>query len=64
MYLMYYEDDKGNRVYSLKKVAPDGSATRSAHPARFSPDDQFSKHRIALKKRFNILPTQQEPIEL
>ena len=34
-------------------------ATRSAHPARFSPDDKFSSQRITLKKRFGILPTQQ-----
>jgi H/ACA ribonucleoprotein complex subunit 3 len=32
-------------------------------PARFSPDDKFSKQRIVTKKRFNILPTQQPPVE-
>lgn len=26
-------------------------ATRSAHPARFSPDDKFSRQRVTLKKR-------------
>ena len=26
--------------------------------ARFSPDDKFSKQRITIKKRFNLLPTQ------
>lgn len=41
MYLMYYLDEKGIRVYTLKKTAPDGSPTQSAHPARFSPDDKF-----------------------
>jgi H/ACA ribonucleoprotein complex subunit 3 len=40
-------------------VAPDGSPAASAHPARFSPDDKFSKERITTKKRFNLLPTQQ-----
>jgi len=43
----------------LQKVAPDGSPAASAHPARFSPDDKFSKERITTKKRFNLLPTQQ-----
>jgi len=33
--------------------------TMSAHPARFSPDDKYSRHRVTLKKRFGILPTQQ-----
>ncbi len=35
-----------------------GIPTSSAHPARFSPDDKFSKERITCKRRFNILPTQ------
>jgi len=61
---MYYMNEKGERVYTLKKTAPDGSPTQSAHPARFSPDDKFSKQRVALKKRFNLLPTQQPEIEL
>ena len=55
---------EGKRVYTLLKVAPDGEATKSAHPARFSPDDKFSRHRITLKKRFNLLPTQQEEEKL
>ena len=58
MYLMYYADETGNRVYSLKKTTPSGSVTKSAHPARFSPDDKFSRHRVTLKKRFNVLLTQ------
>ena len=59
MYLMYYADENGNRVYSLKKTsAVSGEATKSAHPARFSPDDKFSRHRVTLKKRFNVLLTQ------
>lgn len=27
--------------------------------ARFSPDDKYSRHRVTLKRRFGILPTQQ-----
>lgn len=55
MYLMFYEDEEGKRVYTLNKVAPDGQATKSAHPARFSPEDKFSRERILMKKRFNLL---------
>jgi len=52
---MYYLDKDGNRVYTLKKKTPDDEKiTESAHPARFSPDDKFSRHRIACKKRFGI----------
>eukprot|EP00304_Pavlova_gyrans_P010801 CAMPEP_0206035142 /NCGR_PEP_ID=MMETSP1466-20131121/1876_1 /ASSEMBLY_ACC=CAM_ASM_001126 /TAXON_ID=44452 /ORGANISM="Pavlova gyrans, Strain CCMP608" /LENGTH=64 /DNA_ID=CAMNT_0053409491 /DNA_START=14 /DNA_END=208 /DNA_ORIENTATION=- len=58
MHLMYYHDAAGKRVYTLKKVAPNGEPTTSAHPARFSPDDKFSGQRIECKKRFNILPIQ------
>lgn len=47
-----------------QKIAPDGTPTKSAHPARFSPDDKFSRERITCKKRFGILPTQQAAIEL
>ena len=54
---------QGKRVYTLKKEDPSGAPTNSAHPARFSPDDKFSKERITCKKRFNILPTQQEPVK-
>jgi H/ACA ribonucleoprotein complex subunit 3 len=54
MHLMYYIDNDGNRIYTLKKEAPNGKVTESAHPARFSPDDKFSRHRVACKKRFGI----------
>ncbi|XP_076470306.1 H/ACA ribonucleoprotein complex subunit 3-like [Babylonia areolata] len=57
MYMMYYLDDQGKRVYTLKKVDPNGRPTLSAHPARFSPDDKFSAERITIKKRFGILLT-------
>lgn len=33
----------GQRLYTLKKVAG-GEVTKSAHPARFSPDDKFSRY--------------------
>ncbi|XP_044755109.1 H/ACA ribonucleoprotein complex subunit 3 [Coccinella septempunctata] len=59
MYLMYYLDDKGKRVYTLEKTAPDGKPTISAHPARFSPEDKYSKERIMIKARFGLLKTQQ-----
>ena len=43
MHLMYNEDPvTGERVYTLKKVL-DGAVTKSAHPARFSPDDKYSR---------------------
>jgi H/ACA ribonucleoprotein complex subunit 3 len=42
----------------LQKMTPAGAPTSSAHPARFSPDDKFSKERITTKKRFGLLPTQ------
>ncbi|KAL4234558.1 snoRNP complex protein [Mactra antiquata] len=59
MYLMYYLDDAGNRVYTLKKTDPNNKPTMSAHPARFSPEDKYSRQRVTLKKRFGILLTQQ-----
>ncbi|GLA62466.1 snoRNP complex protein [Aspergillus tubingensis] len=49
----------GKRVYTLKKVTEDGRVTKSAHPARFSPDDKYSRHRVTLKKRYGLLLTQQ-----
>ena len=61
MHLMFYTDAAGKRVYTLKKQDPEGRPTQSAHPARFSPDDKFSRHRVSIKKRFGILLTQQPP---
>ena len=58
MHLKYYLDSEGKRVYTLQNVDPEGKPTLNAHPARFSPDDKYSKYRILLKKRFGILPTQ------
>ncbi|KAG7191313.1 snoRNP complex protein [Scheffersomyces spartinae] len=56
MHLMYTLDTEGKRVYTLKKLTDDGEITKSAHPARFSPDDKYSRQRVTLKKRFGIKP--------
>ena len=58
MYLRYYLDENGKRVYTLQVTLDDGSYTLNAHPARFSPDDRFSKERIECKERFGLLLTQ------
>lgn len=55
---MYTLDENGNRVYTLKKITDVGNITKSAHPARFSPDDKYSRHRVTIKKRYGVLPTQ------
>ncbi|XP_029447310.1 H/ACA ribonucleoprotein complex subunit 3 [Rhinatrema bivittatum] len=59
MFLQYYLNEQGERVYTLKKMDPNRRPTCSAHPARFSPDDKYSRHRIIIKKRFGLLLTQQ-----
>ncbi|XP_069820248.1 H/ACA ribonucleoprotein complex subunit 3 [Dendropsophus ebraccatus] len=59
MFLQYYLNEQGERVYTMKKVSPIGQPTSSAHPARFSPDDKYSRHRVSIKKRFGLLLTQQ-----
>jgi H/ACA ribonucleoprotein complex subunit 3 len=52
MHLMFAADPStGKRIYTLHKVR-EGTVTKSAHPARFSPDDKWSRHRVALRKRF------------
>ncbi|XP_031622194.1 H/ACA ribonucleoprotein complex subunit 3 [Contarinia nasturtii] len=58
MYLMYTLNENGDRVYTLKKQTDDGTPTISAHPARFSPEDKYSRQRITIKKRFGLLLTQ------
>jgi H/ACA ribonucleoprotein complex subunit 3 len=55
---MYTLDPSGKRLYTLKKVVG-SEVTKSAHPARFSPDDKYSRHRVTLKKRYGLLLTQQ-----
>ncbi|KAK3328256.1 nucleolar RNA-binding protein [Cercophora scortea] len=66
MHLMYVPDSNGVgnglRRYTLKKVL-DGQVTKSAHPARFSPDDKWSRHRIILRRRFGLLLTQSKLAE-
>ncbi|KAF2754735.1 H/ACA ribonucleoprotein complex subunit 3 [Pseudovirgaria hyperparasitica] len=58
MHLMYTLDAEGKRIYTLKKVIG-SQVAKSAHPARFSPDDKYSRHRVTLKKRYGLLITQQ-----
>jgi H/ACA ribonucleoprotein complex subunit 3 len=60
---MYTLDASGKRVYTLKKVVG-SEVTKSAHPARFSPDDKYSRHRVTLKKRYGLLLTQQSELGL
>lgn len=62
MHLMYFEEN-GKRIYTLEKGSPTGQIAKSAHPARFSPDDKYSRHRVTLKKRFGLLLTQQTDIK-
>ncbi|CAH1102927.1 unnamed protein product [Psylliodes chrysocephalus] len=61
MYLMYYLNEAGERIYTLKKLDLHGKPTLSAHPARFSPEDKYSKERIILKTRYNLMMTQKAP---
>ncbi|KAG4301497.1 hypothetical protein PCK1_002423 [Pneumocystis canis] len=55
---MYHLNKNGQRIYTLQKTTESGKKTFSAHPARFSPDDKYSRHRITLKKRFGLCLTQ------
>ena len=63
MHLMYTVGSDGKRVYTLKKVV-DGKTSTSAHPARFSPDDKFSKERLQTKKRFGLLLTDKPAVAI
>jgi H/ACA ribonucleoprotein complex subunit 3 len=40
---MFTLGDDGKRIYTLKKVVG-AEVTKSAHPARFSPDDKYSRY--------------------
>ena len=60
----YFLDAEGKRVYTLNKADPSGAPTISAHPARFSPDDKYSRHRVTLKKRFGVLLTDSPAVPL
>jgi rRNA maturation protein Nop10 len=42
MHLMFTLGDDGKRIYTLKKVVG-AEVSKSAHPARFSPDDKYSR---------------------
>jgi rRNA maturation protein Nop10 len=44
---MYTLDADGKRKYTLKKII-NGEVSKSAHPARFSPDDKFSRCAITI----------------
>ncbi|CTQ41292.1 NOP10, NOLA3, H/ACA ribonucleoprotein complex subunit 3 [Babesia microti strain RI] len=55
MYLKFYLGEDGKRVYTLQSKGPCGQCTLTAQPARFSPEDPYSKERIQLKKRFNLI---------
>jgi len=45
------------------RSSPRASWAFSIAAARFSPDDKFSSQRVALKRRFGLLPTQQPPLD-
>jgi H/ACA ribonucleoprotein complex subunit 3 len=38
MYLMYYLNENGERVYTMAKVDPSGKPTISAHPGEWTAD--------------------------
>jgi H/ACA ribonucleoprotein complex subunit 3 len=58
--MMITYDEDGKRQYSLNKLdgREDGTntaaTTKSAHPARFSPDDKQFKRRLLTKYRYNL----------
>jgi len=45
---MYTIGPDGRRIYTLKKIV-DGVVAKSAHPARFSPDDKYSRYVSSIK---------------
>ena len=68
MHLMFVPAEAGasataGRQYTLKKVL-DGQITKSAHPARFSPDDKWSRHRITIRRRFGLLLTEKKDLHV
>jgi H/ACA ribonucleoprotein complex subunit 3 len=44
-----------NQSSAIQKKVLTGEVTKSAHPARFSPDDKYSRQRVTLKKRYGLL---------
>ena len=53
MHLMYSVDANGKRVYTLNKVV-DGRMTMSAHPARFSPDDNYQRYTLQIYRLISM----------
>merc|ERR1711964_193106 len=49
---------------SIPSRRSSGEVTKSAHPARFSPDDKYSRHRVTLQKRYGLLLTQQKDLKV
>lgn len=49
---MYTLDAAGKRIYTLKKITASGAITKSAHPARFSPDDKWSRS-VSIRQLFS-----------
>ena len=55
MYLMYYLNSTGDRVYTLSKTDPEGSPTFSAHPARFV-HEFYSARKMYILVMFRFSP--------
>ncbi|KAK5656900.1 hypothetical protein OQA88_4451 [Cercophora sp. LCS_1] len=53
--MMSSEAGSAKRRYTLKKFLQGEGITQSAHPARFSPDDKYSKYRNAIRRRYGRL---------
>lgn len=51
-----YRQIDGKRKYCLYDVEVQ-SDVQAAHPARFSPEDAFSKYRIEIKTENDLLPS-------
>jgi len=58
--LFHYVED-GQRVYTLKDKR-EGKWIVKSHPARFSPQDAYSKYRIITKERYDIFPFEKQAI--
>lgn len=58
-HILFPESVERKIEFYFQKQTEDGKPTISAHPARFSPEDKYSRQRIVIKKRFGLLLTQQ-----
>ena len=56
---MFTLNADGKREYTLKKVVS-GEVAKSAHPARFSPDDRYSRYDSTLPTSPPTRPRKQE----